>query len=606
MMKRYVFDIETDGLYDATTKIHSLVLGDVDTGEIISCTDNGIGYQPVHSGLQLLAEADEIIGHNIICFDIPVIRKLFPDFNPKGKVTDTLVCSRLIWPDMRDTDFGYKRKHPEFPGNLIGSHSLKAWGYRLKDNKDVFGETTDWKDWSEEMQTYCEQDVKVTLRLFNLIESKQYSMEALALEHQFATIIQRQEHHGILFDTQKAGVLYAELVAKRDAINDELQKVFPPKDEGCAWTPKVNNKAKGYVKGKAIWKEKIVPFNPGSRDHIAERLKERYGWTPTVFTDKGTPQIDDEVLHKLEYPEAKLLTEYLMLQKRISQIAIGEQAWLKCVGSDGIIHGSVTTNGAVTGRCTHHHPNLAQVPAVGAPYGDRCRELFYAPEGYVMLGADASGLELRCLSHYLTKYDGGSYRDVVLNGDIHTANQQAAGLATRAEAKKFVYSFLYGAGDAFIGSLLLPDASEAEQQKHGSTVKKQFLKQTPALASLIRDVQFAVKQNGHLRGLDGRILTSRSVHSALNLLLQSAGAIVMKKATCILWEDLEAAGFEYGSDVVQVLHIHDEYQLYVRKGLESQVGEIAVNAIRKAGDYFKFRCPLDGEYKVGANWKETH
>ena len=152
----------------------------------------------------------------------------------------------------------------------------------------------------------------------------------------------------------------------------------------------------------------------------------------------------------------------------------------------------------------------------------------------------------------------------------------------------------------------MPDASEAEQQKHGAKVKKKFLQQTPALANLIRDVQFTVKEKGNLRGLDGRILTSRSVHSALNLLLQSAGAVVMKKATCIMWEDLEAAGFKYGADVVQVLHIHDEYQLYVRKGLEEQVGEIAVNAIRKAGEYFKFRCPLDGEYKVGANWKETH
>ncbi len=433
----YVFDIETNGLLDVFDAVHCLVLFDIATEEIISCTDNDSKYHSIAYGLSLLRGADTIVGHTVLCFDIPALRTLFPQWQPPRNVIDTLLCSRLIWPNLRDTDFSYRRKNPSFPGALIGSHSLEAWGYRLRDKKDTFGKTTDWKNWSREMQEYCEQDVLVTQKLYSLILSKQYSQTALDLEHDFQKIIQRQEECGVAFDSAAAAELYAALVERREALNTPLQQAFPPIDKGAMFTPKVNNKTRGWTKGVPVWKPKVVEFNPNSRDHIAERLTS-LGWVPTVFTDGGKPQIDDEVLSKLPYPEASLLSEYLMIQKRISQLAEGTNAWMKAVKPDGRIHGSVITNGAVTGRCTHLRPNLAQVPAVGVPYGRECRALFYAPEGYVMLGADASGLELRCLSHYLTKYDGGLYRDVVLHGDIHTENQKAAGLATRAEAKRFI------------------------------------------------------------------------------------------------------------------------------------------------------------------------
>lgn len=604
-MPSYVFDIETNGLINDATTIHSLVLQDVESGNVFSCTDHSTKYQSINKGLQLLSEADCIIGHNIISFDLPVIKKLFPLWRTKALVRDTLVLSRLIWADLKETDFAFRRKNSWYPGKLIGSHSLKAWGYRLRDEKDTFGEETDWAEWSMDMQTYCEQDVHVTDKLWKLIQSKNYSEEAIEIEHEFQKIIYQQEVDGVCFDLPKATALYAQLAGRREEINNALQEIFPPIDKGKWFTPKVNNKKRGYVKGKPVWKSKLIPFNPASRDHIAERLVGKYQWKPEVFTEDGKPKLDDEVLSKLPYLEAPLLSEYLLLQKRLGQIGEGSQAWLKAE-KEGIIHGRVTTNGAVTGRCTHHHPNMAQVPAVGAPYGEECRSLFYAPEHYLMLGCDASGLELRCLSHYLTRYDGGAYRDVVLHGDIHTVNQQAAGLATRAEAKRFIYAFLYGAGDVLIGSLLKPEATEKEQRSTGKKVKAKFLAKTPALANLIKDVQRVAKNRGWLKGLDGRVLFVRSQHAALNLLLQSAGAVAMKKATCILWQDLKAAGLKHGDDVKQVLHVHDEYQLYVREGLEEQVGEIAVNAIRKAGEYFHFRCPLDGEYKVGRNWAETH
>ena len=460
------------------------------------------------------------------------------------------------------------------------------------------------------MQSYCEQDTRVTLKLYELIQSQNYSPEALSLEHQFRAVIDKQEAFGFCFNKEKAIELYGTLQEKRLKLKEELQTIFPPIDEGDYFTPKVNNKTRGYVKGVEIWRPKITSFNPSSRQHIASRLKDKYNWQPAELTEQGVPKVDEEVLSSLPYPEAKLLSEYLLLDKRLGQLSDGQQAWLKAV--DGItdrIHGRVNTNGTVTGRCTHHSPNMAQVPAVGAPYGKECRSLFGPPKGYYQIGCDASGLELRCLAHYLARYDGGAYAQVVLHGDIHTTNQKAAGLPDRNTAKRFAYAYLYGAGDLLIGSLINPTLQDDPSKiKLGKEVKARFLKQTPALAMLLDDIQKAVKARGYLIGLDKRRLPIRSVHSALNTLLQSAGAIAMKLATCLFWETAEMAmSWRFGDEVAQMAHIHDEFQLAVRDDIPSEtVGNLAVKAIQDAGKAFNFRCPLDGEYKVGTDWAETH
>lgn len=427
--KRCIFDIETDGLLDTVSKLHCIAIMDADTGELQSYHDN------VSEPLKLLNQAEEIIGHNIICFDLPVLEKLF-GFTRYGKLTDTLVCTRLIYPDMKNEDFKYKP--PRLPVKYYGRHSLEAWGLRLGEYKDEFGKTTDWAEWSPEMQEYCEQDVRVTKRLYDMIRAKNYSPVALELEHTFQKIIFQQEQYGFCFNHDAAVKLYASLASLREDVSRQLQDAFPPKEEVEIFVPKVNNKTRGYVAGAPVERKRIAPFNPSSRTQIAERLAEKYGVTFTEFTEKGAPKVDEEVLGNLEYPECALLIRYLTLEKRLGQLAEGAQAWLKSIGKDGRIHGSVVCNGAVTGRCAHHHPNIAQVPAVGAEYGADCRALFGPPDGCYQLGCDASGLELRCLAHYLTRYDGGAYREEVLHGDIHTANQKAAGLATRNEAKRFI------------------------------------------------------------------------------------------------------------------------------------------------------------------------
>lgn len=582
---RYVWDLETDGLLDDVTKVHCLVLKDIDSGIIHSFKgDDWL------DGVKLLEEADMIIGHNIIRYDIPVVEKLRGSFNPKGIVRDTLVCTRLIWADIKQGDF----TRTNYPTKLIGSHSLKAWGYRIGNYKDEYD--GGWENYSADMMFYCIQDVEVTATLWEKIENKNYSQQALEIEHELTEIVYRQEERGFAFDTKAATDLYGKLSARKHELANELSKVFPDWEIKTPFTPKVNSKKFGYEKGVPTYKTKLIEFNPGSRDHVADRLQKLKGWKPKDFTNDGKPKVDEDVLSHLDYPEAKLLVEYYTLIKRLGQLGDGNQAWLKAEKS-GRIHGSVNVNGAVTGRATHAYPNIAQVPANGVPYGKECRSLFIPKTNHSLVGVDISGLELRCLAHFMARYDGGDYAEKVVHGDIHTENQQKAGLATRPQSKRFIYGFLYGAGAQKIGEIVEGNS------KDGARLKARFLKALPALNTLITKVQQA-STKGYLIGLDGRRIHVRAEYAALNSLLQSAGALIAKQWIIEFDRALKDKGlYEYAK---QVAWIHDEIQVEVTEGYETNVGEIAVESIKKAGRHFDFRCQLDGEYKVGRNWADTH
>jgi len=593
-MRECIFDLETDGFLDAVTKIYCFVIKDLQDGRVYRySTSSG----NISDGITKLSSYDVVIGHNAINYDVPVLKKLYPHLDFNFQVQDTLILSRLIYTDiyLKDLKLG-----EVMPKDLRGRHSLKSWGYRLKFYKGEFGETTDWKEFTPEMLEYCVQDVEVTHKLLKLLRSKNYSQEAIDLEHEVATIMQLQHVHGWAFDVKAGWELYVTLLSRREEIKGQLQGLFKPwwmREK--EFIPKRSNVKAGYEAGCAITKVKLVEFNPSSRAHIADRLKNIRGWEPTDFTDKGEVKVDESVLSGLEYPEAKIIAESLMLDKRLGQLAEGEQAWLK-LENKGRIHGSITTNGAVTGRATHHHPNTGQVPANDVPYGHSCRALWGASSGFVMLGADASGLELRCLSHYMAPWDGGAYGREVCFGDIHTKNQVAAGLPTRNMAKTFIYGYVYGAGDAMVGAIV--GKGDAE----GKKLKASFLKQTPALKKLKARIEVTVKERGYLIGLDGRQLSIRHKHAALNTLLQSAGAILCKKWICIFYKKLLAEGYKWGKDFAFVGWIHDELQLEVSPEIAQRIGELAKESIKEAGEYFKFLCPLDGEFKIGKNWSETH
>lgn len=441
--KKYLItDIETNGLLDTVSKFWCAWCYDYERKSYI-------GFKDIDLYVAYLEDAVDkgyrLVFHNGIKYDIPTLKKLMGrdlKFNPRECVIDTLVLARLIYTQIKDIDIGLI-KSGRLPKKLYGSHSLKAWGYRLGILKGTYGEQEEaWSQFSEEMYKYCKQDVAVTLELFSLLFKKQYPVSSIELEHSIAWVMAKQERNGFVFDYDKAVSLYATLSAKRSEIEDKLVKTFGSWEKYIGdKIYKRSNTKRGIVAGVPYPQYETRVFNPSSRDHIAKVLMER-GWNPTVFTETGKPKVDEDALQSaMDIPETKLILEYLLVQKRISQLAEGEFAWLKLEKKDGDgihrIHGSVNPNGTVTGRASHSFPNVAQVPSGHSEYGKECRELFTVPSGWFECGIDACGLELRCLAHFLYPYDKGEYGDIILNGDIHTHNQQMAGLPTRDMAKTF-------------------------------------------------------------------------------------------------------------------------------------------------------------------------
>jgi DNA polymerase I-like protein with 3'-5' exonuclease and polymerase domains len=574
MTKRIVLDIETNTKHD---KIHLVCTLDIDTQEALTWKNP----QELKAYIQ---DATLIIGHNLIAFDASVLNKLWSTKIRLTQVFDTLIVSRLIDPSREN------------------GHSLEAWGETLGALK------TDYRaKWLEAkglpdkgtprglefddpvmdvLEDYCAQDVKVTAKLYQKLvaelESKGFSEQSVELEHKVAAIIAQQVRNGFKLDVVYATTLIADLQTQVDRIYQQFQDKWPPYE-----VERISEKT-----GKTL-KPLLVTFNPGSRQQIAEKLME-LGWKPTQKTEKGSIIVDEAVLEKIDLPEAKLFLDYLLFQKRISQV----KSWLEALGNDGRVHGKVITNGAVTGRMTHSSPNMAQIPNHGSLYGAECRACWTVDDGNVLVGCDASGLELRMLAHYMKDVD---YVKTVVEGsskdgtDVHTKNQKAAGLQTRDQAKTFIYGFLYGAGPAKIGAIVGGTA------KDGQRLIASFLKATPALQKL-RDLVAKYAGKGFVPGLDGRKIWVRSEHSALNSLLQGAGAIVMKQGLVILYGKLQKEKLRARF----VANVHDEWQIECHPDDADAVGKAAVASIKEAGEFFNLRCPLDGEYKIGSNWSGTH
>ena len=611
-MLRFVFDCETNGLLHELNTVHSLVLRDIDDGDVTSCADQK-NYEPIVNGLYMLSKADVLVGHNIINFDFRALKKVYKSFKLKKncKIYDTLIVSRVLSPELEPVD---EAKFSHIPPKYKGKHSLGAWGERLNVKKINF-EGADkyeerWDVWSEEMQKYCEGDTLVSLELYKYFETQTLDPRCFDLEHDFARVMARQEAFGFPFDERKAFALVNELKKERSEIDDQLQKVFPP----------ISEERFSEKTGKQL-KTKVTKFNPASRKQTSERLKEKYPAITFNKTEKGNVKLDDDVLDDLgkKYPEAALLSKYQLLNKRLGQISEGKEAWLKhCQRyQDGRIHGSVITNACVSGRCSHRGPNVAQIPRVGQPYGAECRSLFYAPTGWRQVGCDASGLELRALGAQLAYFDGGEYAKLVSTEgfDIHTYNAKLFGIFNgegkiqkkiREQAKTLIYAVLYGAGAKKLGTILNSSLTEYEQTELGRTTIETFYKNLPAIKKLKDKVDQRVTERGYLIGIDGRHLQIRSRHSALNQLLQSTGSVAVKKATCILYRDCKNEGMRWGIHFAFVAHIHDEIQALVKPQQVTLYKKLAVDCFRKSGEYFNLKCPLTGEVNEGKNWMETH
>ncbi|RLC04116.1 MAG: hypothetical protein DRI57_28545, partial [Deltaproteobacteria bacterium] len=537
------FDIESDGLLDVMTKIHCLVIID-ENNKVFSCADQK-GYMPITEGLALLSEADEIIAHNGQNFDCPAIKKIHPKWTYK-KCIDTLIFARLVYPHIWDIDMVEKKTE------RMGSHALEAWGQRLGEPKTEF--KTDWKTWSKIMQDYCVQDVVVLKRLYEKLISAEFHDSAIQLEHEFAACLQKQMQNGVPFDIKKATALKDVLLAEKEKVATQAKEIFPEMEKKEIFIPKRDNAAKGYRKGIPFAKITKTTINLGSRKQVGDYFKEKYGWQPRELTDKGNAKLNSEVFDKLPYAEAPIVSKYLEVNKRISQLSTGNGALIEQV-KDGHIYGYINHNGARTGRCTHSRPNVSQVPSPKKLYGKEFRELFHAPTGKVFVGTDLKGIELRTLAHYLKHYDDGNYIKILLDGDIHIANQEAAGLATRDQAKTFIYALNYGAGNEKLGTILKPEAGKDEKIRLGKQARESFLTKMPGIRDLIADVKHTFKIRGFISGLDGRRLVPRAEYSSLNILLQSAGAVIVKKWTCLVNEMLTDVDFQ------EHIHSHDEILL---------------------------------------------
>ena len=572
---KLIFDIETDDLN--ATKVWCIVAKEVD-GKSYRFTPDEI-----EDGIKLLEQADTLIGHNIIGFDLPVLEKLY-NFKYSGKVIDTLVMSRLYNP-VREN-----------------GHSLKTWGYRLGVPKQ---EQPEFDNYTPVMLNYCEQDVILNEAVYKYLldEGLGFSKQSLDLEHKTASIMREQEQTGFYFDSKQAMTLLAQLNQNKADVEDEVHNTFKPK-----W---INDKqVLPYIKKNGelskrgltdeeyesilisgnhgpFIRKKLVEFNLGSRKQIGEYLID-FGWQPERFTPTGQPIVDEGTLKKITHiKEAKLIADYLLYQKRIAQVS----SWIDELKDDRV-HGRVIPNGTITGRMTHRNPNMAQVPNLGSPYGKECRACWTVPEGYKLVGIDASGLELRMLAHYMNDAD---YIEEVINGDIHSTNQELAGLKTRDQAKTFIYALVYGAGDAKIGKIINGDI------KKGKALKERFFSNLPALKKLRDRVQQA-SNRGFLKGIDGRKIYVRSQHASLNTLLQGCGAIVMKQAMVNIHQLIKLNVV----DAQFVANIHDEWQLQVKESQADYIGRLGVESIEKVTEQFNMRCDLTGQYKIGGNWSETH
>ena len=544
-MTTAIVDIETDSLN--ATKIHCIVARSYETNKVKAWVG-----QECSEFASWSQQIDTFIMHNGISFDAPVLNRILGCNIKLNQIRDTLIESQLYNP-IRD-----------------GGHSLEAWGKSLGFEK---GDFHDFSEYSPEMLEYCKRDTEVTRLVAQELEKegKDFSSQSYELERKVRAIIDKQQNNGFAFKLKEAMILQAQLQDELHELESKAEEDFEPT----------------VVELKT--KTKYIPFNIASRKQIAERLQAK-GWKPKQMTDKGNVIINEAVLSKIDMPEAKMFNRYFLLQKRTGLL----KSWISECQEDNRVRGKVMTLRTITGRMAHAVPNMAQVPSISSSYGRESRGLWGVDDTtkYRLVGVDASGLELRCLAHYMNDPE---YTNIVLTGDVHTANQQAAGLKTRDQAKTFIYAFLYGAGPAKIGNVV------GKGPAAGQMLIKKFLERTPALKRLRENV-VRWSKGGTIPALDGRLLHIRSEHAALNTLLQGAGAIICKQWLVHIMERVIKAGL----NVRLVASIHDEYQFEVAISDVNRFCKLTKEAMTQTQKTLGVKCELDCDYKVGKTWADTH
>lgn len=592
-MSKYFFDLEADGLLLDATKVHCIVLKDLETEEVFA-------YRPdqILEGVRHIQEAGELIGHNISLYDLPLLQRLYGLDWSEIKVKDTMIWSRLLDPDR------------------LGGHSLKAWGKTLGNWK---GDFTDFSQFTDEMLNYCIQDVEVTETLHDhlLVKIGEFS-EALDLEHKFAYIISQQILNGFTLDINFTNQLLKELQDEYQRLNIKLIKTLPKEridgfyngvrrdrrlidedETGFRYTTPQT----GIIKERK-WEYRDA--NPRSRQQLVKFFMDKYNWRPTKKTDKGEWAIDEAVLETMPYPEAQDIKQMFYVNKKIAMIN-GPGGWLKFL-REGKVHGGMITTGAVTGRCRHSKPNMANI---SRKRGIEMREAWIPREGWDLVSCDADQLEARCLAHFTTPYDDGELKWLILEGDLHAQNQQYCNLQSRDTAKTLLYGMMYGAGDIKLGHIVTSEnptfsRSRAELKLRGRRARKAIGDSMYGLRTLSKVITQTLVQRPYLLGLDGRPLHIRSPHAALNTLLQSAGAVIMKQCLNFFWDLCKENQYVHGLDFGLVANVHDECVIECRPEISKKIVQLFSEAMLLTEKHFNFKCPLTAEGKVGPNWRAIH
>lgn len=605
-----ICDCETDGLLDSMSRLWCLQIGPENGDEVTVYADQP-GFRPIAEGVVRLRQADHVVFHNGLGFDMDAINRFYPTAITIEHLYDTLVLARLMDPVER-------------------IHTLKAWGERTGTAKGEYA--GDFQSFTPDLVEYAIQDIHTGRALWHKVKHVLEWGRVVEVEHKFARAMVLQERRGFTLNVKKAEAFAVELRGRLSELDHQLQEFFPPLPMSETFVPKVNNKLRGYVKGEPFVRRWEEAFDPASRHHVGRRLQ-ALGWKPRKFGRDGVPTVDGDILQALPYPAARALAERFVISKRLAQLSDGKTGWLRVVQKDGRVHGRVKPIGCAPGRCAHTGPNLANVEKKDL----RMREVWEAQRGWKLVGVDADGLQARIFAHYVARYDGGEFASRLINGskkdrtDIHSANaielakigallvnpataDQELWDRVRDASKRGLYATWFGAQNRKLGWTLKDGAKNAglkvpryPDTELGALARVALMRAIRGYGPLVQALESAVKEKGYLRSPLGRHVPIKSRHSMLVYLEQAGEADAMKLAEVIFNDRVSIEnGWKYGTDFAGVAHVHDERQIEARPEIAEEIGAAYAECIRMAGEEMGLRCPLLGSFNIGETWRATH
>lgn len=603
-MNILLFDMETNGFLSTVSKIHCIAYATNTGGKWTSVRTT---TDPAFF-LELVDEYDLIVGHNITGFDIPVLKKFYPDFKwEKRNLFDTMLGSMLVYPDDR-----------------LG-HSIEAWAKKLGTWQQKI-KVDDWDVFTPLMKERCKSDVSINLAIYEYLLDTWLAKEpqVMQLEARIALIHAEQERYGVLYDVEGATKFLADMTVKSDALAEHITAGVPDKIVAGS-TVKAPYKQNGDLCKRAIdylmdhVPEKVPskigpfsvlkyhPFNIGSDVQVKNFLL-GLGWQPTEWNynaeGRTSPKLTEDSYASLPMGLGKDIADYRIIMHRSRMIYNDKKKGkppkgaLTTVRDDGRIPAQAFTCATPTSRY-RHQKTVCNIPRPKTPYGKEVRSFFTVPDDSLQIGIDLSGIEARTMCHYAAPYPGGDELIArVLSGDFHDFNADCWDV-DREDAKSGLYALMYGCGEAKLASTL------KKPKGSGRALLDAFWMENPALKSLIEDVDAAYDSGRMIRGVDRRVLSIRQKRMGLNTLFQGAAAVIFKHWMRMCDDYI----MKYNFPIHQIIAYHDELQFELNSREVALANEIATDMCKlstDAGELLKIKVPLDAAYKIGHNWRDCH